>query len=199
MHTKKTYAEARKKKAVVYWIHYLEHTDPKQDGYIGISTSVNHRFKSHSKAKNHIGNRIRSGAVLTILHEVESLDEAATIEQQYRPTENIGWNLNKGGDMPPSQAGKSHPTNKLKGSDRTEKQKLAALAHSEKMKGRKAWNSGKKTGHVPWNKGLTGTSQETHLKELASIERICPHCNKVGKGSSMLRWHFNNCKFKVGA
>ncbi len=24
----------------------------------------------------------------------------------------------------------------------------------------------------------------------------CPHCNKQGKGSIMLRWHFDNCKFK---
>ncbi len=24
---------------------------------------------------------------------------------------------------------------------------------------------------------------------------ICPHCNKQG-GTTMYRWHFNNCKFK---
>ena len=196
MHTKKTYAEARKKQAVVYWIHYLDHIDPKTSGYIGISTNVSSRFKSHSKAKNHIGNRIQNGAVLTILHEVESLDEAAIIEKEYRPTENIGWNINKGGDLPPSQLGKSHPTNKLKGEDRTEKQKEAAAKHSITMSGKKPWNSGKKTGQVVWNKGLKNS--QPNLLEMAKIERVCPHCNKVGKGSSMLRWHFNNCKFKVG-
>jgi hypothetical protein len=26
--------------------------------------------------------------------------------------------------------------------------------------------------------------------------RICPHCNKEGKGSNMIRWHFENCKLK---
>jgi hypothetical protein len=27
-------------------------------------------------------------------------------------------------------------------------------------------------------------------------DRICPHCNKVGRGSNMTRWHFDNCKLK---
>lgn len=28
----------------------------------------------------------------------------------------------------------------------------------------------------------------------SQIEHICPHCRKSGKGTSMFRWHFNNCK-----
>lgn len=28
-------------------------------------------------------------------------------------------------------------------------------------------------------------------------EVTCPHCNKVGKGGSMRRWHFDNCKQKI--
>lgn len=27
--------------------------------------------------------------------------------------------------------------------------------------------------------------------------RTCPHCEKTGKGSCMLRWHFENCKLKT--
>lgn len=30
----------------------------------------------------------------------------------------------------------------------------------------------------------------------SSIIRKCPHCNKVGKGPPMFRWHFDNCKKK---
>jgi hypothetical protein len=26
--------------------------------------------------------------------------------------------------------------------------------------------------------------------------RICPHCDKSGKGEVMFRWHFDNCKQK---
>ena len=25
-------------------------------------------------------------------------------------------------------------------------------------------------------------------------EHTCPHCNKIGKGNMMFRWHFDNCK-----
>jgi len=46
------------------------------------------------------------------------------------------------------------------------------------------------------------TSQETRDK-LSAIHKgklqkphTCPYCNKEGRGSSMLRWHFNNCKSK---
>lgn len=28
------------------------------------------------------------------------------------------------------------------------------------------------------------------------VEYMCPHCNKTGKGPSMKRWHFDNCKEK---
>ena len=28
------------------------------------------------------------------------------------------------------------------------------------------------------------------------VSRKCPHCGKEGKGNSMLRWHFKNCKMK---
>jgi len=24
----------------------------------------------------------------------------------------------------------------------------------------------------------------------------CPHCGRIGKGSAMVRYHFNNCKLK---
>lgn len=28
-------------------------------------------------------------------------------------------------------------------------------------------------------------------------EKVCPHCNKVGKGPNMSRYHFDNCKHRV--
>lgn len=31
----------------------------------------------------------------------------------------------------------------------------------------------------------------------SQIIRICPHCNKIGKGSGMKTWHFDKCKFKI--
>lgn len=44
----------------------------------------------------------------------------------------------------------------------------------------------------PW---LDKKLSEEH-KALLSVERTCPHCQKVGKGSAMIRHHMDNCKFK---
>ena len=192
MHTKKTYKDARTKPAVVYWIHYVNDNDPYTQGYVGISTNVAERFANHKRKSNHIGNRIANGAVLTILCEAETLIEAAQIENQYRPSANIGWNITAGGDIPPSREGKISPKTKLTGSKRTSKQKEASSNHSLRMKGRKAWNAGAKGLQKAWNKGMPNP----HLKDIANIPRECPHCGKTGKGSSMLRWHFDNCKNK---
>lgn len=39
---------------------------------------------------------------------------------------------------------------------------------------------------------------ETITEYMASIEYSCPHCNKVGKGNNMKRYHFDNCKTVTG-
>lgn len=28
------------------------------------------------------------------------------------------------------------------------------------------------------------------------IEKVCPHCGKIGRGHTMFRWHFDNCRSK---
>jgi len=36
-----------------------------------------------------------------------------------------------------------------------------------------------------------------HGGDHCSTIHICPYCNKSGKGNSMKRWHFINCKLKA--
>ena len=74
---------------------------------------------------------------------------------------------------------------------------------SEKMKGKMAgeknpmygkipYNFGKKTNNPSWNRGLKNPNNiEKNIKI-----HICPHCKKEGKGPSMKRWHFDNCKLR---
>jgi hypothetical protein len=80
-----------------------------------------------------------------------------------------------------------------KGDNRTEAQKEASKKHSEK------WHA---FGKTPTPKG--GTLSEAHKKSLRKPkqsmsfkEYTCPHCHKYGKGNTMKRWHFDNCKVKV--
>lgn len=35
-------------------------------------------------------------------------------------------------------------------------------------------------------------------KEYMNAKILCPHCNKEGNISNMKRWHFDNCKIKIG-
>lgn len=143
MHTKQTYIDVRQKPAVVYWIHYPEHTKPYEEGYIGISTNLNKRLQQHKTRSMWMFNRLMKGAVVEIIASCNSLQEAAVLEKQYRPNCNIGWNLNPGGDIPPSQQGKKQTTNLLRGEQRTPRQKAAAQKHKEIMKNRTSPNKGK--------------------------------------------------------
>lgn len=127
----------------LYWIHYSEQTSPETDGYIGITSDFTKRMQTHSTYTKyaHVKNRIKAGAIATILHENLSKEQAELLEEQYRPKENIGWNIAKGGNIPPSRRGKVSPKTVLKGNDRTEKQKRASKVRSEKMKGNTAYNA----------------------------------------------------------
>lgn len=122
----------------VYWIKSSEHQDPFKEGYIGItSQQIEERFKEHkhNNKNKHLKNRCRKEDV-KIVKLVENLNEydAKRIETEFRPTENIGWNINKGGDIPPSRKGKVSPKSLLRGDDRTEKQKQGSKKRSEKIK-----------------------------------------------------------------
>ena len=41
-----------------------------------------------------------------------------------------------------------------------------------------------------------GKLHTEETKEKMRVPHICLHCGKEGKGNSMKRWHFDNCKFK---
>jgi len=57
--------------------------------------------------------------------------------------------------------------------------------HRKKLKENSARNK-------PWLGKKFSEAHKAHLK----IEKTCPHCNKIGKGNAMIRYHMDNCKFK---
>jgi predicted GIY-YIG superfamily endonuclease len=138
----------------LYWIKTKDFVDPKTEGYIGItSQTIEKRFSNHkhNSKNNHLKNRCRQpDTQIVCLFENLSKDEAKKLEEQLRPDKNIGWNINKGGDLPPSKLGIVNPSCLLVGKDRTEKQKEASKKHSERMKGNNS--SGKRKNRVDPNK-----------------------------------------------
>jgi predicted GIY-YIG superfamily endonuclease len=127
----------------LYWIHYPDQTNPELEGYIGITSDFSKRLQTHSRYTKyaHIKNRIDSGAIATILKENLTKEQAESLEAAYRPEENIGWNIAKGGNIPPSRKGKISPKSLLTGDNRTEKQKQGSIKRSAKLKGRVAHNA----------------------------------------------------------
>jgi predicted GIY-YIG superfamily endonuclease len=127
----------------LYWIHYPTQNDPKSEGYIGITSDFNTRMITHSKyAKyKHIYNRIQSGAIPEVLWRNLTKEEAELLEARMRPTENIGWNLAAGGNIPPSRAGKVSPKSLLTGNNRTDRQKEGSIKQAAKLRGRLTSNA----------------------------------------------------------
>lgn len=58
-------------------------------------------------------------------------------------------------------------------------------------------NDGTKSMRVRENEIPDGYEVGRIMKKPTRKERTCPHCDKVGKGPNMTRYHFDNCKQKV--
>lgn len=103
--------------ACIYWLRLPHHDDFLTQGYIGVSQEPKRRFTYHkSCAKNQRHDNILLERVLNkygdsiyqqILWKGPS-DSCYKIEEVLRPKPNIGWNLNRGGDRPPSNKEKHH-------------------------------------------------------------------------------------------
>ena len=76
-------------------------------------------------------------------------------------------------------------------------QQRAAI--SQRLRGRPVSDDTKKriSEGVKRQGGLT---LEQRANQQAAVQKkvTCPHCTKTGANSIMRRWHFDNCKFKVG-
>ena len=72
-------------------------------------------------------------------------------------------------------------------------------AISERLKGRKVSNATRRriSEGVKKHGGLTAVQSEKQRKSVLK-QVICPHCDKIGAHSIMMRWHFDNCRFKTG-
>ena len=194
----------------LYWIKYPTYTNPNIEGYIGItSQTIEKRFEDHkSNRKNKLlANRCKKENVNVVcLHENLTQEQARLMEESYRPIENIGWNINKGGDLPPSRKGKVSPKSVLKGDERTEKQKASAKKHSERMMGTN--HSGMRKNRVDYTKpcencGIIFNPGYEHKRKYCCIKCAVEKRNKSQeyrnklKEATTLRWKNDEYKMRV--
>ena len=97
-----------------------------------------------------------------------------SLSEEHKESVRISMTGKHGGEDNPFY-GKKHTEQSLKKMSESSKRVVSLLADS----GLPHWNTGRK---------LT----DAHLEKLR-VERECPHCGKIGKGSAMNRYHFNKC------
>ena len=163
-------------------------TDNLDDGYLGSGKRLKLAIKKYGE----------ENFKRTILAVFDERTDALVYEKDLVTPKAISdimcYNLCEGGGSPPKFT-KGVGLIIATGEERTEKQKQASKKHSEIMKGKSPWNTGKTGVQKAWNKGVPNPDQARRAKEV--IE--CPHCKKTGGRLPMLKWHFDNCKFQVGA
>lgn len=189
----------------VYWIRKPEHTDPHQEGYVGITNNVQNRLYQHKRSQNIIGKALKKydDLIVEVLHNDILKDEALLLEGALRPHELIGWNICAGGGMPVSQKGrkKSHSKQSLKGEHRTDKQKLASAKRSQAMKNMTSHNKGKPMSQEQKDKisakltgRVIGPPSEAHRLNLSKVARnrpkvMCQGCGKISTKQVIARYH----------
>jgi len=210
----------------VYWIRHPEHTNMFAEGYIGVSKNVNKRFNQHKKRPTnpHLKYAIKKYGWDNLIKEVILIADEAyclMIETALRLNDGAGWNVVKGGGMPPRN-GKGYPKGNIPWNSGTRKPKPP-------KKPRVAWNKGIKTPDEVKEKqslakvgkqsprlgkqnsenhrlaislGKKGKKLSAEVYKQQALKRLgykheivtCPNCGKSGGITAMPRWHFNNCK-----
>ena len=182
----------------VYWIHRPEHTDMFSQGYIGVSNNTKKRWNTHKIATENIylQRAIKKYGWDSLIKEVVVIADrlyCLAIECKLRSSAAIGWNIVAGGGMPPSSLGKKY----IRSAEYREKQSKAHIGQVSANKGKPV------LPHVleamrQANLGKHQSDESKIKKSLATKGRVservlCPNCNTVGGGSSMKRYHFDNC------
>lgn len=213
----------------VYWIHRPEHTDIRKDGYVGVTKRFKRRLVEHSKLSEnrHLKFAITKYGWDNLVKEkvlIAEEDYCLDIEFKLRPENNVGWNLVKGGGMPPISRwnlGKKCGAPWNKGIAWSEEKRKEISDGVKKL-----WNDDQYREHMSKvHKGqispMTGKKHseetlkrmsESKLSKKLSKETkekmgqahrgkihpkvTCPHCKKVGGETGMKSWHFDNCRFK---
>lgn len=189
--------------SVVYWIHHVDHTDMFTQGYIGITNNLNARLRNHKskKTNKHLVNAMNKYGWDNLVKEVILIADEAyclMIEATMRSFDNIGWNIVKGGSMPPKTGGWNKGIPALPHVIEAVKKANTGRVHSqeEKDKRAKAMIGHKVSDFTRERMRQMGLNNPPTMKGKHFPKVVCPHCNKEGGIIPMKRWHMDRCKFK---
>lgn len=126
---------------IVYWIREKDHTDIYTEGYVGITKkALKERVREHKKNKGNsvVAGKLRKHAdlVWSVAHSVETLEEALALEAEYRPTQFVGWNLQKGGELGVESEWYADPENSQRHSMKTSEATRRGIATKDTKEAR---------------------------------------------------------------
>lgn len=92
--------------AYLYWLHLDCHTNPYTQGYVGFTENLHARFRAHNSELRRLkhSNKILQEAYIcsvgymyrSVLYK-GSKQDCLALEYKLRPSDNIGWNIHRGG------------------------------------------------------------------------------------------------------
>jgi len=190
------------------------------DGYVGITNNFDRRIQFHLKYcydNPHLKQAVSKYQDIVVDTVYEGTKQECQIKEfELRPSRLIGWNIAEGGGIPPNARGKKWTQQRREKYLKTITENQSNFRTPEQIK--KTVTTRQKNGYVEgknlkpeliigtlwWNNGNTNKRSKTNPGEGWNLGRtkfkhygkvkICPHCGKNGKGSGMIRFHFENCK-----
>jgi group I intron endonuclease len=97
----------------VYWIHHPNHKNIMSEGYVGITRNFKDRMRFHKmlKCNVYLANAIKKYGWDNLVKEVILVSDknyCIDIETKLRNKDSVGWNLVKGGGLPPINTRKGY-------------------------------------------------------------------------------------------
>ena len=175
----------------MYSVYHIGIDPDLNTGYIGITRNAIQRFSQHGlerkKSNKHLRAALKKyeGQVFQRVL-LSNLDKelAELCEEMLRPEPEIGWNITKGGGIPPNPKGKVRS--------------IEYCANIAKAKmGDKNPMFGKKVIFSEEHRKKLSKSAKGRKSLLCGVKRKiveCPHCFKKGGIGAMQLWHFDRCR-----
>ena len=122
--------------------------------------------------------------------EEENLDKAADLEKELNLKYGYPWDDTQDYRVLIKLAPMGAQVSGRKCAKNGHMKRMAKLAGDKNVESGWAYELGKMQGKK--------NAESGHLDRIRTnnVEHKCPHCNKIGKGPPMFRWHFDNCKKK---
>lgn len=163
----------------VYWIRKENDLDIMSTGYVGITKDFTERMRAHkkNKKKSPLIDAIKAygwhNLKATVVKDNLTLEEALKEERYYRPSINIGWNLQQGGNLGVEPSWYDEETNRAKHS------KATAIATKRAIKEKDTTEARSARAKASWKKtrakrveAVTGENNPRALLTAEQVSRI---------------------------